>query len=288
VRLATIPWHGETSAALAEGDGFAPVRALAGREDAADVLSLIHRPLSAEEVGELRSQLSAGPDVRLLPPITRPPKNLLCVGKNYVEHVREGAEAEGVTFEVPKAPIWFTKPHTAMVGSGAPVVHDAAFTRALDYEGELGVVIGTGGRGIAADRALEHVFGYTIVNDITARDQQQRRNQWFVGKAADGYAPCGPWVVTADEIADPQALQIRTEVDGEVRQEDTTANMIFDVRTLIADLSEALTLEPGDIIATGTPPGVAWASGRYLEPGSSVAVTVEGVGTLWNRVVTAS
>ena len=201
--------------------------------------------------------------------------------------VEEGAKAEGVQAEVPKAPIWFSKPHTALVGCGADVLCDESFTGELDYEGELAVVIGQGGRDIAPENALGHVFGYTILNDLTARDVQQSRNQWFKGKSADTYAPLGPVVVTADEIPDYRALRVRTIVDGEVRQEDSPENMIFAVPTLLADISRELTLEPGDIIGTGTPSGVAWVMDEpgYLEPGSVVSVEIEGIGMLWNRVV---
>ncbi len=287
MRLATIAWASGASAALVEGERCAPVRELPDRADAVDVLALIRRPLTDAELGRLRAALVPLAGQRLLAPIQAPPKNLLCVGKNYVEHVREGAAAEGVAFRIPPAPIWFSKAHTALAGCGADVMHDPAFTNELDYEGELAVVIGRGGRGIAAETALDHVFGYTILNDLTARDRQQRHNQWFVGKSADGYAPCGPWIVTADEIPDPAGLRIETVVDGEVRQSDTTAHMIFDVPALIADISAGMTLEPGDVIGTGTPPGVAWGTGRYLVPGSVVEVGVERIGRLWNRVVAA-
>ncbi|MGW1994953.1 fumarylacetoacetate hydrolase family protein [Embleya sp. NPDC001921] len=284
MRLATVSHDGTTSAALVEDDRFAPVRSLPGREDATDVAVLIARPLAPAEAELLRGRLRSLAGTRLLPPILRPPKNVLCVGKNYVEHVREGAYAEGVRFEIPDEPIWFTKAHTALAGHGGTIPWDPEFTEQLDYEGELAVVIGKSGRHIRRERALDHVFGYTILNDVTARDRQQRHKQWFVGKSADGYAPLGPWVVTADAIPDPQNLTIETTVDGEIRQSDTTANMIFDVATLIAGISTGLTLEPGDVIGTGTPPGVAWGTGRFLRPGSTVAVAVEGIGRLASEV----
>jgi 2-keto-4-pentenoate hydratase/2-oxohepta-3-ene-1,7-dioic acid hydratase in catechol pathway len=290
MRLATVAWNGSSSAALVVGDKAAPARNLRGRDDALDVASLIREPLVPDEVEILAAKLRPLEGERLLPPILRPPKNLLCVGKNYVEHVEEGARAEGVRAEVPKAPIWFSKPHTALVGCGADVVCDESFTRELDYEGELAVVIGRGGRNIAPEEALANVYGYTVLNDLTARDVQQSRNQWFKGKSADTYAPLGPVVVTADEVPDYRALRVRTVVDGEVRQEDSAANMIFDVPALIADISRGLTLEPGDVIGTGTPSGVAWGMDEpgYLEPGSVVSVEIEGIGMLWNRVVASS
>lgn len=287
MKLATVAWNGSSSAALIVGDGVAPIRNLQGRDDALDVASLIREPLDSSEIESLETMLQPLENQRLLPPILRPPKNLLCVGKNYVEHVEEGAKAEGVRAEMPKAPIWFSKPHTALVGCGADVVCDESFTNELDYEGELAVVIGHGGRSIASQNALDHVFGYTILNDLTARDVQQSRNQWFKGKSADTYAPLGPVLVTADEIPDYRALSVRTIVDGEVRQEDGTANMIFDVPTLLSDISRGLTLEPGDVIGTGTPSGVAWGTdgARYLKPGNVVSIELQGIGTLWNRIV---
>jgi 2-keto-4-pentenoate hydratase/2-oxohepta-3-ene-1,7-dioic acid hydratase in catechol pathway len=288
LRLATISWDGGSSAALVEGDRAAAVRALPGRDDAVDVARLIAAPLTDAERDALTAELRPLDEGDLLPPIPHPPKNVLCVGKNYVEHVREGAAAEGVEFELPKVPIWFSKPHTALVGCGADIVCDPAFTTELDYEGELALVIGRGGRGIRADEALDHVFGYTIVNDVTARDRQQAHKQWFVGKGADTYAPMGPWIVTADEIPDPSGLAIESRVDDEVRQTGDTSQMIFDVPTLIADISRAITLEPGDVIATGTPPGVAWGTERFLRPGSVVSIWIEGIGRLWNRVAEPS
>lgn len=189
MKLATVPHGTSSTAALVQDDLFAPVRALPGRDDATDVAALIHRPLDSAELELLRTRLEPIAGTSLLPPILRPPKNLLCVGKNYVEHAREGARAEGVAFEVPDTPIWFSKAHTALTGHDGTIPWDADFTEELDYEGELAVVIGRAGRGIRREDALDHVFGYTILNDITARNRQQRHKQWFVGKSADGYAP---------------------------------------------------------------------------------------------------
>lgn len=289
MRLATVAWNGSSSAALVTEGGSAPVRELRGRDGALDAASLIEEPLSSDELDILAAKVRPLDGERLLPPVLHPRKNVLCVGKNYFEHVQEGAKAEGVRVAVPEAPIWFSKPHTALVGSGADVVCDGSFTRELDYEGELAVVIGQGGRNIAPEKALDHVFGYTILNDLTARDVQQGRNQWFKGKSADTYAPLGPVLVTADEIPDYRALRVRTVVDDEIRQEDAASNMIFDVPTLLADISRGLTLEPGDVVGTGTPSGVAWGMDEpgYLEPGSVVSVEIREIGSLWNTVVAA-
>lgn len=288
MRLATIHWNGGTSAALVQRGAVAPIRTLPGRDAAHDVAALIRSPLEESEAAALVGDLRPLDGVELLPPVLRPPKNLLCVGKNYVEHVREGAAAEGVEFKLPSAPIWFTKPHTSLVGCGASIIYDPEFTTELDYEAELAVVIGRPGRQIRQEDALSHVFGYTIVNDVTARDRQQTHHQWFVGKAADTYAPLGPWIVTADEIPDPSRISIESFVDGELRQSGETGQMIFDVPALIADISRGITLEPGDVIATGTPPGVAWGTGRYLRPGNVVSISIDGIGELWNRVTERS
>lgn len=284
-----MPWAGSTSAAVVHESGAWPIRRLPGRDDATDVAAIIAVPLDSDEL----STLSGLPPIDApvwLPPVQRPSKNVLCVGKNYLEHVNEGARAEGlVAAEVPEVPIWFTKPATALVGDGADIVRDEAFTTALDYEGELAVVIGAPTRGVSPGEASDRIFGYTILNDVTARDVQQRHKQWFRGKSADSYAPCGPWVVTRDEIADPQDLLLTTRVNGEVRQRASTRDMIFDIAVLVSDISQGITLLPGDIIATGTPSGVAWGmtEPKYLLVGDSVSVEISGIGTLTNRVVGA-
>ena len=291
MRIATIDWSGTTSAAVVFESGLAPVRTLPGRESAVDALSVIGTPLTSEELVALeRGESVPRASATLRAPILHPPKNVLCVGKNYREHVAEGARAEGRTdFSVPERPVWFTKPASALVGDGGNIIHDPEFTKALDYEGELAIVIGRGGKSIPADAVFDHIFGYTIVNDVTARDVQQAHLQWFRGKSADSYAPCGPWIVTADEIEEPEALDLATRVNGEVRQHDNTRNLLFGIPTLVSNISQALTLQPGDIIATGTPSGVAWGmdTPRYLTAGDVVEVEVEGIGTLTNTVVPA-
>lgn len=217
---------------------------------------------------------------RVLAPIPRPRRNLFCVGRNYAEHARESGGG------VPAVPVFFTKPPSTVVGPEAPVVHHAV-TQALDYEVELAVVIGKRGRDIPAARALDHVFGYTILNDITARDLQRRHEQWFKGKSLDTFAPMGPAVVHRSAIRDPQRLRLRLWVNGELRQDASTSSMVFPVARLIADLSAGMTLEPGDILATGTPEGVAM--GRtpppWLQPGDVVEAEIEGIGRLRNRIV---
>ncbi len=215
--------------------------------------------------------------VRLLAPIPRPARNIFCMGRNYAEHAAErGAE-------VPDRPVFFTKPSTTVIGPGAGIVHHAC-TVQLDYEAELAVVIGRGGRDIPRAEALDHVFGYMNLNDVTARDLQRAHQQWFKGKSLDTFCPIGPALVTADEISDPQRLSIQLRVNGRVRQSASTAQMVFDVATLIEVLSMGMTLEPGDLLATGTPSGVGAATGEFLKPGDLVEVEVEGLGCLINKV----
>jgi 2-keto-4-pentenoate hydratase/2-oxohepta-3-ene-1,7-dioic acid hydratase in catechol pathway len=215
---------------------------------------------------------------RLLAPVPAPARNVFCLGRNYADHAAERGAA------VPEHPVYFTKPGTAVVGPGDDIVHHA-ITKELDYEVELAVVIGTGGRDISRGDALRHVFGYTIINDVTARDLQKRHNQWFKGKSLDTFCPMGPVLVTADEIPDPQALGISLRVNGQTRQSSHTSKMIFPVAQCIEGLSQAMTLVPGDLIATGTPDGVGAASGNFLRAGDRIEAEVEGIGILSNKVV---
>ncbi|MBI2206582.1 MAG: fumarylacetoacetate hydrolase family protein [Candidatus Rokubacteria bacterium] len=215
---------------------------------------------------------------RLEAPIPRPARNIFCLGRNYAEHAAErGAEA-------PKHPVYFTKVPESVVAPGAGVVHHAA-TNDLDYEVELTVVIGTSGRDIPRSQALKHVFGYTIINDVTARDLQKRHGQWFKGKTLDTFCPMGPMLVTADEIPDPQTLRIAMRVNGETRQSSHTSKMLFPVDECIAVLSEGFTVLAGDVIATGTPDGVGAASGRFLKVGDEMEADVELIGILKNTIV---
>jgi 2-keto-4-pentenoate hydratase/2-oxohepta-3-ene-1,7-dioic acid hydratase in catechol pathway len=224
-----------------------------------------------------------------LAPIPRPPKNVFCVGKNYHEHAKEFAGSGfdgGAKDVVPPFPVVFTKPHTAITGPGAPIPFDNDPTEGLDYEGELAVVIGRGGRRIAKGDALAHVFGYTLVNDVTARHLQKRHSQWVLGKGLDGFCPMGPAILTADEVPDPRALVLTTHVNGEKRQDAPVADLIFDIPTLIEAISAGITLEPGDVIATGTPVGVGigFSPPKFLRPGDVVRVEVKEIGVLENVV----
>jgi 2-keto-4-pentenoate hydratase/2-oxohepta-3-ene-1,7-dioic acid hydratase in catechol pathway len=227
--------------------------------------------------------------VTLEAPLPRPRRNIFCVGKNYHEHAHEfarsGFDSSAASGAVPDAPIIFSKVPECVTGPSTPILIDPRASEAVDYEAELAVVIGKGGRGIAREDALKHVFGYTIVNDVTARDLQGRHKQWLIGKSQDSFCPMGPWLVSADEI-DLADTSVRCWVNGELRQDANTKALIFDVPTLIETLSKGLTLLPGDIIATGTPAGVGigFNPPKYLRAGDVVRIEIAGIGVLENPV----
>jgi len=241
---------------------------------------------TAQAAGGQRLALA---DVKLHAPIPRPLRNIFAVGKNYREHAKEfeksGFDATGGK-DIPELPIIFTKATTSVAASGEAIPSWLDYSHSTDYEGELAVIIGTAGRGIKKADALKHVFGYTIVNDVTARTLQNTHKQWFLGKSLDGYCPMGPAIVTADEIPDLGALRLLTRVNGEVRQDASVGDLIFDVPTIIETLAAVMTLEPGDIIATGTAAGVGigFKPPRFLKKGDRVAITIEPIGTLENPV----
>jgi 2-keto-4-pentenoate hydratase/2-oxohepta-3-ene-1,7-dioic acid hydratase in catechol pathway len=225
--------------------------------------------------------------VKFLAPIPVSRKNVFCVGRNYRLHILEGARARGVEPSFPKVPEFFSKPRTTVVGNDAPVLRHAANTQKLDYEVELAVVIGKRVRDLKPEKAMSAVFGYTIVNDVTARDAQQAHGQWFKGKSFDTFCPMGPYIVTADEFGNPSGHRILLKVNGQIRQDSNTSDLLFDVPAIIAHLCASLTLEPGDVIATGTPSGVAlgMTPQLWLNVGDVVEAEVEGIGTLRNKIV---
>ena len=250
----------------------------------------------AEALAALAEVVDQAPDETLLPletvellaPIPRPRKNVFCVGRNYAEHAAESLRAIGQEVKLPQFPNIFTKAVTAVTDPTSDIVIDPAVSERIDWEVELAVIVGPGGRGISREEAMGHVWGYTILNDVSARDLQNRPGvQWFIGKSLDGSSPMGPWIVTADELRDPTNLRLRLLVNGVVKQEDTTAHMIFDIPTLLADISRGMTLEPGDILATGTPAGVGFARTppEFLRPGDVMESEIEGIGTMRNPVV---
>ena len=230
-------------------------------------------------------------DVTLTAPIPRPRRNVFCVGKNYAEHAaefaRSGYDAAGGAAEQPEAPVMFTKPPSSVIGQGGIIDPHLDVTSELDYEAELGVILGRGGKRITRADAMAHVWGYTIINDVTARDRQKLHKQWFLGKGLDTFCPMGPWAVTADEVGS-EPLEVTCTVNGEERQRASTADLIFDIPAIIATLSAGITLEPGDVIATGTPKGVGigFKPPKFLHPGDIVEVSISRLGSLRNVVGT--
>jgi 2-keto-4-pentenoate hydratase/2-oxohepta-3-ene-1,7-dioic acid hydratase in catechol pathway len=236
----------------------------------------LRRAAAAASAARARIPLDS---VRLAPPILRPPK-FLAVGLNYADHVAEAG------LETPKLPTIFNKQSTCVAGPTDPV-HMPRVSSALDYEGELGFVVGRRCRHVPREHAHEVIAGYLVVNDVSVRDWQLRIPTWTMGKSFDTHGPIGPWITTADEVGDPHALRVRTWVNGELRQDSSTKNLIFDCFAIVEHLSTAFTLEPGDVVATGTPGGVgiAMKPPRLLSIGDVVRVEIDGLGTLENRVV---
>lgn len=265
--------------------------ALSAAESERGALAIIEREQKGDPPALLDKEIALD-TVVLRAPIPRPRRNIFCVGKNYFDHAHEfarsGFDSSAASGAVPAAPIIFSKVPESVIASGEKVRIDAAVSTAVDYEAELAVIIGRGGRGIRKEQALEHVWGYTIVNDVTARDLQGAHKQWLIGKSQDTFCPMGPVAVRQEEV-DLQTMQVRCWVNEELRQEASVSQLIFDIPTLIETLSAGITLYPGDIIATGTPAGVGigFEPPRYLQPGDVVAVEISGLGRLENRVVDA-
>ncbi|MDJ0951082.1 MAG: fumarylacetoacetate hydrolase family protein [Alphaproteobacteria bacterium] len=288
MRVATIALGDQRSVGmLLAGDKVQPLDL--GAEGARlGVLALVRSMAAGETPASLGDPLPLSA-VALDAPIPRPFRNIFCVGKNYHEHAHEfarsGFDSSAAAGAVPTDPIIFSKVPESVVGPGDPIRFDPKVTTAVDYEVELAVIIGKGGRGISRALAMDHVWGYTIINDVTARDVQSRLKQWLVGKSFDSFCPMGPWAVTADEI-DLGDTFVRTWVNGELRQEASTRDLIFDVPTIVETISAGVTLYPGDVIATGTPAGVGigFDPPKYLRDGDVVTLEISGIGTLENRV----
>jgi 2-keto-4-pentenoate hydratase/2-oxohepta-3-ene-1,7-dioic acid hydratase in catechol pathway len=221
-----------------------------------------------------------------LAPIPKPRRNLVCVGLNYADHASESR----ITSGIPEHVVLFTKPPTTVIGPEASIPWHGHVSTRIDWEVELVAVIGKPGRDISEAAALDHVFGYTIGNDITARDLQKTHQQWYKGKGLDGFCPLGPWIVSADELGDPQALQLRLCVNGDLKQDANTRDMVFGVAQLVSAWSQGMSLESGDLLMTGTPSGVGFARKppEYLQPGDIVEAEIEGIGLLRNVVGAAS
>jgi len=229
-------------------------------------------------------------EIRWHAPIPRPSKNVFCVGRNYLTHIEEGARARGVEVKIPAAPVFFTKAPTAVTGPFDDIPWDRSVTQQVDWEAELGVVIGKTGRNIPKAAALDHVFGYTVINDVTARDVQNRHFQFFKGKTLDGFCPIGPVVVTPDEFGPPHGKHLSLKVNGVLMQNGNTRDMIFAVDAIIASLSHGMTLEAGDIIACGTPDGCGFGRTppEFLQDGDIMETAIEGIGAMRNRIAAHS
>lgn len=294
LRIATYSWAGRRHVGRVSEDGRSVVPLAVGeRARTVGALALVEAMAAGAPMPRPAGPALPLVAVTLEAPIPAPRRNIFCSGVNYRAHASEWA-ASGLDAaaprpgqETPDHPVIFSKVPECVVGPGAPIRIPERVSAAIDYEAELAVVIGREGRGIPASRAMEHVWGYTIINDVTARDLQRRHEQWFKGKTLDTFAPLGPAVVHRSLIPDPQALRLRTRVNGQTRQDSTTAKMVFSVAHLISVLSAGLTLEPGDIVATGTPEGVAMGMTppAWLRPGDVVEVEIEGIGVLRNRIV---
>jgi 2-keto-4-pentenoate hydratase/2-oxohepta-3-ene-1,7-dioic acid hydratase in catechol pathway len=259
------------------------------------ILELIHRgpdywrafaAFVTDQLGRNAGQRHAMNSIRCHAPIPRPTKNIVCLGLNYASHAIESAAARGREAKVPKDPLFFTKSPTTVAGPFDDIPVDRRVTGQVDWEAELGLVIGVAGKNISAANALQHVFGYTVINDVTARDLQARHIQWFKGKSLDGFAPMGPCIVTSDEFGNPQDKRVVCRVNGVTKQDGSTANMIFPIPTIIETLSRGLTIEPGDIISTGTPDGVGMGRTppEFLADGDVLETEVQGIGVMRNRI----
>ncbi len=223
--------------------------------------------------------------VHVISPIPRPRKNIVCLGLNYADHVREGKQTLNEEQNLPKHPIYFTKPPTTVTGPYDDIIYPR-ITEKLDYEVELALIIGKSGKNIPEKQVYDHIYGYAVFNDVSARDLQTRHGQWFKGKSCDTFSPIGPYLVTADEIVDPMNLNIWLNVNGKERQSSNTSNMIFNIPRLVSDLSQGVTLEVGDIIATGTPSGVGSAHTLgLLKVGDIVEAGIDGIGSINNKVI---
>lgn len=252
---------------------------------------LVYRgPETAQQWGKAvladrRSRRLSLAQAKLDAPI-RPERNVMCLGLNYAEHARESLAASNKPFELPEAPVVFTKSPQSIIGPGDLIPYDSRTSEKMDWEVELGVIIGRPGHHIPPERAMDHVFGYTIINDISARDLQFRHKQFYLGKSVPGGCPMGPWLVTADEIPEPESLDIRCRVNGDIKQDSNTSDLIFGISQIVHLLSTVHPLRPGDVIATGTPEGVGFARNppEFLNPGDEVSCEIEAIGMLVNRI----
>ena len=291
MRIATVKLDGERQAAiLTSASRVVPVGKLLGRSPMTVLDVIDSGRATLDRLADPGLDGVPAEDVEFLAPIPRTRRNVFCVGWNYSEHFEEGrlVRTAGAPMEIPDAPTFFSKNPATIVGPNAPVWHPAPYSTELDWEVELAVVIGRAGSDIEETSAMDHVFGYTVANDVSVRDHQRRHGgQWFKGKNFDSHLPLGPWVVTADEIANPHRLRITSRINGVTKQDSSTRHMVFTLPRIIHELSMGLTLEPGDVILTGTPEGVGFARKppEFLRPGDEMEMEIEGIGLLRNPVV---
>lgn len=294
MHIATCKYHDQVHLAVVQDNSVLfPAKSKEWSSDIISMLQLIDA--GAESLQVLKNIVAKASadewmplsNVDLISPIPRPRQNIMCLGWNYVEHVEETAGKALEAPKLPKYPIVFTKAASSMNGPYANIPVDLQVSDKMDWEVELAVIIGKSGQGITKEKAMEHVFGYSIINDVSARDIQKRHKQFFVGKSFTGACPMGPWIVTADEIADPQNLDLKSWVNNEIKQDSNTKYQIFDVASVIETLSQGMMLEAGDIIATGTPSGVGYVRNppEYLMPGDVVDCEIEGIGKISNPIV---
>lgn len=291
MKLACYTWGGRRHAGVVSDDGreVAPLCS-DDRVQRRGALPLVEDLVAGKPLPRPAGPSVAVSAVTLEAPLPRPRRNIFCVGKNYHDHAREFAKSGFDTSrspgsDIPEFPIVFSKVPECVIATGQPIRVPAGVSTAIDYEAELAVVIGRGGTRIRAARAMDHVWGYTIVNDVTARDWQSRHKQWLMGKSFDTFCPMGPWLVDANAL-DGRDTRVRCWVNGELRQDAATRDLIFDIPTLIETISAGITLFPGDIIATGTPAGVGigFEPPKYLVPGDTVRVEIDGIGFIENPV----
>lgn len=286
MKLVSYEFDGQAGIGAVVDDGIVELSSVAG--SMRELIDMGPEGLSkSQSVIDAASSSLPREKVRLLAPIPNPQRNVICLGLNYAAHAMESVSAIGQKNPIPDFPVVFTKATTTINGPYDDFQLDASVSEKIDWEVELGIIIGKPGKNISHDDAMNHVFGYVVINDISARDLQRRHKQFFKGKSLDGSCPMGPWIVTADAVNDPHDLRVVTRVNGEVKQDSNTGDMIFDVPTTIAQLSNGMTLLAGDIIATGTPSGVGAARTppEFLKPGDWVECEVEGVGKIRNKVV---
>ncbi|MBI4491618.1 MAG: fumarylacetoacetate hydrolase family protein [Chloroflexi bacterium] len=294
MRLVTFSAGDQPRVGAVVGDRVVDLHAASRGDVPADMLELIRAGSAAWEQARRVAAGAAGQglplaQVRLHAPILRPPRNVFALGWNYLDHLQESMRARGETRDLPQRPVFFSKVADCVIGPGEPIAIDPRVSQQIDWEVELAVVVGRPGKNIARANAMEHVFGYSVANDVSARDVQQRWHggQWLKGKSLDTFCPLGPWIVTPDEVPNVQALRITSRINGQTMQDSNTRFMIFDLPTIIAELSLGLTLQAGDVILTGTPEGVGYARTPpiFLTAGDVAEMEVESIGVLRNPVV---